>query len=635
MRERKKAWIFLVFFFVLSWIVLPMEFVDAKEIGTETRSAGAAKEKQTTYVVLYAVDSSYDQLVIPEDYKQQYQIHLPNSGNVSYRVVEGDSATVSKDGCIKPAGTVYYWNGNIGTTVSTGAEGETSTIEYTYDRRTVIEATVNKDVYRFVVVVKDYATIYADQIMDAYLSSHITDSMTNMEKLQAIAEFPCQYDYSAEHSGVIGMVIYGGGDCWASTDAIECLCEKAGLDARSRDARSDPGAGNGHMNAVVKIDGELYIVEAGYDEEAPRHYNIREEEEYDYELNSDQMTITLTNYNGLDRDVIIPQYYGGYPVTVLGDEVFAGREEMKTVVIPDSVKVIGERAFYDTCLQSVKIPEGIEEIGREAFYFFTDYDGPFGSYGAGTALEMFELPASIKILGMDLSESIVMYHGSEEQWKNIIFTDTYREPEAGKLFFSSKGLEASEDKVELQYGDAREISIYTIGGNINIMAADPDIVRVSFENKEQEYEYYRDGSGNHIVSTITTLKVNALRNGSTVLTVSNGSESISIPVNVLLPDSPKTPRILSLHAEESKSITVKWESKSISSTGYQIQYSTVKTFKKNTVTKTVKNASSDRLDIKKLKPGKNYYVRIRAYKTVNGKNYYSAWSKARSVTTKK
>lgn len=29
------------------------------------------------------------------------------------------------------------------------------------------------------------------------------------------------------------------------------------------------------MNAVVKIDGELYIVEAGYDEEALRHYNIR------------------------------------------------------------------------------------------------------------------------------------------------------------------------------------------------------------------------------------------------------------------------------------------------------------------------------------------------------------------------
>lgn len=61
-----------------------------------------------------------------------------------------------------------------------------------------------------------------------------------------------------------------------------------------------------------------------------------------------------------------------------------------------------------------------------------------GHMEAGTALEMFELPASIKILGIDLSESIVMYHGSEEQWKNIIFTDTYREPEAGKLFFLLK-----------------------------------------------------------------------------------------------------------------------------------------------------------------------------------------------------
>ena len=30
--------------------------------------------------------------------------------------------------------------------------------------------------------------------------------------------------------------------------------------------------------------------------------------------------------------------------------------------------------------------------------------------------------------------------------------------------------------------------------------------------------------------------------------------------------------------------------------------------------------------IKKLKAKKTYYVRIRSYKTVNGKKYYSSWS---------
>lgn len=30
--------------------------------------------------------------------------------------------------------------------------------------------------------------------------------------------------------------------------------------------------------------------------------------------------------------------------------------------------------------------------------------------------------------------------------------------------------------------------------------------------------------------------------------------------------------------------------------------------------------------VKKLKSGKKYYVRVRAYKVVGGKKYYSAWA---------
>ena len=38
--------------------------------------------------------------------------------------------------------------------------------------------------------------------------------------------------------------------------------------------------------------------------------------------------------------------------------------------------------------------------------------------------------------------------------------------------------------------------------------------------------------------------------------------------------------------------------------------------------------------VKKLKAKKKYYVRIRTYKTVNGKKVYSSWSKVKSVKTK-
>ena len=98
---------------------------------------------------------------------------------------------------------------------------------------------------------------------------------------------------------------------------------------------------------------------------------------------------------------------------------------------------------------------------------------------------------------------------------------------------------------------------------------------------------------------------------------------------------PKKTSIKSL-AAVSKGFTIKWERKTEQEDGYQIQYSTGKQFeKKKTVTKIVKNASTDSMGVKKLQLRKKYYVRVRTYKTVNGKKYYSVWSKIKSVVMKK
>lgn len=80
--------------------------------------------------------------------------------------------------------------------------------------------------------------------------------------------------------------------------------------------------------------------------------------------------------------------------------------------------------------------------------------------------------------------------------------------------------------------------------------------------------------------------------------------------------------------------TVKWKKKSC--TGYQIQYSTSKKFaKKGTKVLKVNKAKTTSKTVKKLKAKKKYYVRVRAYKTVKKKNYYSKWTKTYKVTTKK
>lgn len=70
-----------------------------------------------------------------------------------------------------------------------------------------------------------------------------------------------------------------------------------------------------------------------------------------------------------------------------------------------------------------------------------------------------------------------------------------------------------------------------------------------------------------------------------------------------------------------KTAVVKW-SKSKDADGYQFQYGLNKNFKKAKNVKTTKT----NITLKNLKSKKIYYVRVRAYKKVNGKTVYSKWS---------
>lgn len=82
-----------------------------------------------------------------------------------------------------------------------------------------------------------------------------------------------------------------------------------------------------------------------------------------------------------------------------------------------------------------------------------------------------------------------------------------------------------------------------------------------------------------------------------------------------------------------KKFTVTW-AKVSGVKGYQIQYSSDKKFKKNNKSVTVTKQNTTKATVKKLKSKKKYYVRVRTYKTVNGKKIYSSWSKVKSVKTK-
>ncbi len=84
-------------------------------------------------------------------------------------------------------------------------------------------------------------------------------------------------------------------------------------------------------------------------------------------------------------------------------------------------------------------------------------------------------------------------------------------------------------------------------------------------------------------------------------------------------------------SKNSLKVTLKKKLKQV--TGYQIQYSTSKDFK-SAKTKTVSSYKKTSVTLKSLKAKKTYYVRVRTYKKVDGKKYYSEWSKVKSKKTK-
>lgn len=92
------------------------------------------------------------------------------------------------------------------------------------------------------------------------------------------------------------------------------------------------------------------------------------------------------------------------------------------------------------------------------------------------------------------------------------------------------------------------------------------------------------------------------------------------------------PKLNSAKSTSKKKIKASW-SKVGGASGYQVMWSTYKNFSKNYKTKSVKAKYLSKT-VTAAQSKKTYYVRVRAYKTVNGKKVYSQWSSTKKVKTK-
>ena len=109
--------------------------------------------------------------------------------------------------------------------------------------------------------------------------------------------------------------------------------------------------------------------------------------DYEYSVNYNGTTATVTKYKGTQADVVIPSVIDGYTITIIGNPAFSGCTSLASVTIPEGVTSIGECAFYNcSSLTSVTIPSSVNSINYSAFWgcssltdFYVDTNNPYYS----------------------------------------------------------------------------------------------------------------------------------------------------------------------------------------------------------------------------------------------------------------
>ena len=183
-------------------------------------------------------------------------------------------------------------------------------------------------------------------------------------------------------------------------------------------------------------------------------------------------------------------------------------------------------------------------------------------------------------------------------------------------------LTAATKKVTVQYGKVAGVTGYQVeySKNADFSASkkatikSAATVKTTISSLSYNTKYY------FRVRTYKTI------NGTNYFSSWSGKKSITVKPVIA------AGKLTSLKAGKA-AFAAKW-AKVAGITGYQIQYATNAKFT-GAKTVTVKSAKTLTKTISKLKGNTKYYVRVRTYKTISKVNYFSAWSAAAAVKTKK
>jgi len=306
----------------------------------------------------------------------------------------------------------------------------------------------------------------------------------------------------------------------------------------------------------------------------------------------------------------------------LGTYMFGFSEKLETVTFAKDCKIdtLGTDTFYScTALKSVNIPESVTTLGQYAFAECKSLEHlelppnlttiMCYAFQNCSSLKELAIPGTVISIGDDVFDGCTAL-------TLVVVEGTYAEQYArqqGLRYRIAAPEPTPAPKVKLSKCKV------TVKDQVYTGKALKPKVTVKYGKKtlKKGTDYTVTYKSNKAVGTATVVVKG--KGGYT------GSKKATFAI---LPRG----TALSTLTPGKKTATVTWEKQS-GVTGYQLQYGLKKSMT-GAVTVTVKKAGTTSRVLKKLKSGKKYYVRVRTYKTVNKKKYYSSWSKIKAVKVK-
>ena len=100
-------------------------------------------------------------------------------------------------------------------------------------------------------------------------------------------------------------------------------------------------------------------------EEVLRNYPVTPVSDFEYE--TCEGGIRITNYIGTNDIVVIPETIDGQSVVEVAAYIFANDSIVRSILLPKSVKALGKNMFINNKNLEIVIAEGVESLGDSSF----------------------------------------------------------------------------------------------------------------------------------------------------------------------------------------------------------------------------------------------------------------------------